>query len=171
MLKCINLLGFEWLTWTCRLCHRIFLSDGRRQAHSVRVRHIDDLLLWLPLNSCARKGKGGGEGGVLLMIYYHDCQLILVHVRGRRRGGVKGSVEEFEGWGGKCCLRGNGATESATCCTGSRIFHRGTFGSGTAYRKKNLTEPNLKGVEWGSGSRGLRRIVAAFWANIPVSST
>ena len=43
-------------------------------------------------------------------------------------------------------IEGNGSTQSATCCT------------------------MCIGVEWGLGTRGLR-MVAAFWAGIPIEIT
>ena len=66
---------------------------------------------------------------------------------GKERGEVKGEYERiFRGGGRECWLRRNGATQSATCAS------------------------CVKEVKWGFGSKGLR-IVAAFWAGIPVEVT
>ena len=60
--------------------------------------------------------------------------------------GSEGVVwKNLKGRGWECRLRGNGATQSATCCT------------------------MRKGVRWGLDTKYLR-IVAAFWAGIPRTS-
>ena len=67
-----------------------------------------------------------------------------MHVRkGRRGGSCRGSKEEFE---------------------------RNVDYGGMVQPSQQHVAPCVKGVEWGLGTRGLR-MLAAFWAGIPVEVT